>query len=932
MLLLLIFVSTVITLPILQSTSVGAKTFDEMLPGEKVLSNIYLKAIAFCFSRGGVGANVSPDGDELADTTDIFAEADVLIGIYMKDHIKLDSDNKYGNAESAYKAMTDCQRRDLVSNALSLWGISLRELLCNVGYRTKAPEQSLALKATPSPQTLDGCLKDPILTNESFYNYSYNGTELSAKFTTYINDTVGSHVLTTVEEYVFYRHTLAQSCIPGIETETNGETETIAGGESTYYNGIKWARVDKSPPDYVTLNFRGVLESSVMVAIGLYNVATYDPNDANSVSCADIVQRMNDAASGFVEWAEANPEEAKKDDELSKKTGTGVSACGIEQVGWLVCPVTNWLARLADATFNFLASNFLETKTEIFKGTTSTVNYNEQMSYLGFGAKTTLNESPTFAAWKVMRTIANIAFVIAFLIVIFSQITSIGITNYGIKKMLPRLIIAAILVNLSYYICQIAVDLSNILGWSIKTFLDGIAADVGYATAAERTAVAGSITSGSGTFSTITLSLLSTVTVVGGVWAAWSSLAALIPVVIAAVVACLMILLILVARQALIIILIIISPIAFVAFLLPNTMSLFTKWQKALTAMLILFPIVALVFGASSFASSMLAIVYQDTVAGSKMGAIVAAAVMALPLFIVPGLLKKSLDGIGTIGAKISGFGDKIGGSAGKWGAGKYGESALGRGQELRKIAKADFKAGQFAKIATSDGLRGRLARGLGKGESGRFQSDYVRAAANAQVRNAEAKELANQSLVLQAGMDASSNGKDHLQEVAKNGNALEKKAAYHMMGKLGMDGDLRKAKKSLTGKTDAKSVQEMTNLNSAISANSGELLKSAPDLIKESKAWDNVTAEGLTGYSKETVDEYMTHLSGLANNPAKATEYAAAKEMFNAALTNIQNNSQLVSKFKADRGAAIIAGAGNARLSTAGIIETGGGIKFKQP
>ncbi|MCZ6324111.1 hypothetical protein O5165_25825, partial [Escherichia coli] len=46
-----------------------------------------------------------------------------------------------------------------------------------------------------------------------------------------------------------------------------------------------------------------------------------------------------------------------------------------------------------------------------------------------------------------------------------------GLNNYSIKKMLPRLIVAAILVNLSYYICAIAVDISNILGHSLQQAL-----------------------------------------------------------------------------------------------------------------------------------------------------------------------------------------------------------------------------------------------------------------------------------------------------------------------------------------------------------------------------------------------------------------------------------------------------------------------------
>ena len=74
----------------------------------------------------------------------------------------------------------------------------------------------------------------------------------------------------------------------------------------------------------------------------------------------------------------------------------------------------------------------------------------------------------------------NAVFAVIFLWVIFSQISNVGVSNYGIKKILPRLIIGALLVNLSFYLCQIAVDLSNILGFSLKEALEGAASKVWY--------------------------------------------------------------------------------------------------------------------------------------------------------------------------------------------------------------------------------------------------------------------------------------------------------------------------------------------------------------------------------------------------------------------------------------------------------------------
>ena len=77
-------------------------------------------------------------------------------------------------------------------------------------------------------------------------------------------------------------------------------------------------------------------------------------------------------------------------------------------------------------------------------------------------------KNPTRDAWTTFQTIANVVFIILLLFVIFSQLTGVGIDNYGIKRILPKLIVVAILVNLSYLICVVCVDLSNILGSSLK--------------------------------------------------------------------------------------------------------------------------------------------------------------------------------------------------------------------------------------------------------------------------------------------------------------------------------------------------------------------------------------------------------------------------------------------------------------------------------
>ncbi|HEY6736884.1 MAG TPA: hypothetical protein VI322_04180, partial [Candidatus Saccharimonadia bacterium] len=64
--------------------------------------------------------------------------------------------------------------------------------------------------------------------------------------------------------------------------------------------------------------------------------------------------------------------------------------------------------------------------------------------------------------WTIMRNIASVCFILLFLVVIFG--TAIGYDNYTIKKTLPRLVAAAILMPLSWYVCVLVTDVGVVLG------------------------------------------------------------------------------------------------------------------------------------------------------------------------------------------------------------------------------------------------------------------------------------------------------------------------------------------------------------------------------------------------------------------------------------------------------------------------------------
>ena len=118
-------------------------------------------------------------------------------------------------------------------------------------------------------------------------------------------------------------------------------------------------------------------------------------------------------------------------------------------------------------------------------------------------------------------------------------------------------------------------------------------------------------------------------------------------------------------RQALVIGLVIIAPLAFVAYLLPNTESLFKKWWKALRSLLLLYPVIALIFAASSLSSDVLGKVAEDPSSSGTMKfvmQVMAAGVQILPLFLTMILMKTTS---GTLGQVASAFNSKTQGMRG---------------------------------------------------------------------------------------------------------------------------------------------------------------------------------------------------------------------------------------------------------------------------
>ena len=251
--------------------------------------------------------------------------------------------------------------------------------------------------------------------------------------------------------------------------------------------------------------------------------------------------------------------------------------CGtkLDTIGYFVCPLLEKLVEFADGTWGLF---------ELLLQTDPLPNE---------------EDNALRSAWNGLRDVANAILAIIFLAIIISQVSNVGISNYGVKKMLPRLIIAAIAINMSYFLMQVIVDVANILGANLYHFISDLAPavdpkDVGWGTIITDI-IAGGIVIGGG--------------ILAGK-AAWSAAAGmdakvglllLLVFIVPAILGLIAGLMALVFRAGIIPVLAISSPIAIAAWVLPNTQKLFEKWKSTFLGMVFLYPLASMYCGGLKF-------------------------------------------------------------------------------------------------------------------------------------------------------------------------------------------------------------------------------------------------------------------------------------------------------------------------------------------
>lgn len=375
---------------------------------------------------------------------------------------------------------------------------------------------------------------------------------------------------------------------------------------------------------------------------GIATLVGSDILDLKAIEGSDptVLELLNGINYDDDEFGEVEaPDGNAYDDIADPGNGGGGGKTECEQVdlngqGWFLCPTLENLQNTTSVLDNQV-ENWLTVETNLYG-----------------------SDSSTHDVWETMRNFGNWFIIIFLLIIIFSQLTGVGIDNYGIKKMLPKIIVMAIMINLSFIICEVAVDLSNILGTGLRDLFGGIGEVL-----INQKAGAGDL------MENFIGKMTTAIFAAGGIAGVAAPTAiALAPVIIAGgpmavIVVILTLLVILVAvllffialgaRMIIIIACIAVAPVAFALYILPNTQKIFKKWADLFKAALIVFPICGALSGVSKMVKGIVI-----TTEGVHIWMLVVAMVAPyLVFFLLPSLLKGAIAALGVAGGALSSLG-----------------------------------------------------------------------------------------------------------------------------------------------------------------------------------------------------------------------------------------------------------------------------------
>ena len=324
----------------------------------------------------------------------------------------------------------------------------------------------------------------------------------------------------------------------------------------------------------------------------------------------------------------ANTEEAEEDK----------CAGALNPFGWILCPILN----LTDNVYQFFV--------DIVRNTL----FFEPEKYNNTGLKDVS---------RIFTTLANVLIVLFALMMIASQIFSFEVFSaYTIKKVLPKLILGAIFIQLSWPIFTLMIQLVNAIGTGLYwLFMAPFASYMNGQDYVEIGAILGASSNGSNPVGTSALGLVGGAGLIvagAAIATVTSTWLTLILAAIGILISLITAILTLIVREVILILLLAIAPLGLVMWIFPGTNKFWNMWWQNFSKLLIMYPLIMLLIASGSVAAIILSQASAPE-GGININKIFAIVAYFAPIFMIGWTFKfagQAFGSVGTIGKK---WGDK---------------------------------------------------------------------------------------------------------------------------------------------------------------------------------------------------------------------------------------------------------------------------------
>lgn len=423
---------------------------------------------------------------------------------------------------------------------------------------------------------------------------------------------------------LFFVFTVVNIILPSVVSAQNNASPRWADAQTILWGNEKYKKTTDDPKKFRSESGVTCPNEIVVSADNPASGALYTYRDGQP--CTAVGPPQTISITNTEALAQPSDSDAKQTDETCESNAG--------PIGWLLCAVL----RPVYGAMKWLIENTVYNLLEL-----DLTKYGDSLKNV----------------WNGFRVLANVALILVFMAIIYAQATGSMLDTYSVKKMLPRLLIGSILIQLSFIVVVLTVNIVNTLGAGVGQLmmapLDGMT----------QFEIAGLFSNNGNKLFTETgingneafdIMLTNVLAIPGAIVAGYALYYFFLALFMGAVIGLIILFVVLVLRNLIIISLMVTAPIAFVLWILPNTEQFFKAWWSIFFKSLLMYPIIVILISAGSLMGRLAVAGENTNFIDTTIGFIATFA----PFFLMTATFKWAGMGVAALGSAISNMGNRV--------------------------------------------------------------------------------------------------------------------------------------------------------------------------------------------------------------------------------------------------------------------------------